>query len=159
MVLSSQTTMGLARHQFQTDVAACWGNLARAAATGAPGCNSWVLPNPLRSVGRHGNGNTVTCATLSSRNHGVGRWERCNISPTGGRQHVSDDVSSNGWIHGDVVYQKGVCGTGCGNVSRSANSSSLSWRSVRTLWGGRCKWSEPKGHFRAIERYGMRAAG
>lgn len=45
MVLSSQTTKVGTRHVNRTDVAACWGNLAGAAATGALGCNSLALSN------------------------------------------------------------------------------------------------------------------
>lgn len=108
MVLSSQTTMGMARHHDQTDVAACWGNLAGAAATGAPGCNSRVLPNPEMMLGDTDTGHAVTRATLPFWNDGRGRWERCNLSPTGGRQHAGDSMSSNGATSGDDRRAKGA---------------------------------------------------
>lgn len=108
MVLSSQTTMGMARHHDQTDVAACWGNLAGAAATGAPGCNSRVLPNPEMMLGDTDTGHAVTRATLPFWNDGRGRWERCNLFPTGGRQHAGDSMSSNGATSGDDRRAKGA---------------------------------------------------
>lgn len=104
MVLSSQTTKVGTRHVNRTDVAACWGNLAGAAATGACGCKSYFLPNPLGNVGRHGNGSNPCCFGK----YGVGCCERYNISPTGGRQYVGDGMRDNGVTLGDDQRAKGV---------------------------------------------------
>lgn len=107
MVLSSQTTRERTRHSFSTDVAACWGNLAGAAATGAEGCNSLLLPNPSVMLGDTETGDVVTHLTLPFWKYGVGCWERCNISPTGGRQHVGDGMRLNGVTLGDDQRAKG----------------------------------------------------
>lgn len=110
MVLSSQTTMGMARHHDQTDVAACWGNLAGAAAIGAEGWNSPLLPNPeTGKLGDTETGHEVTRATLPFLNvlkDMGGRWERCNLIPTGGRQHRR--MSSNGRTQGDDLSRRGA---------------------------------------------------
>lgn len=111
MVLSSQTTMGMARHHDQTDVAACRKNLAGAAATGAGGCNSLLLPNPykrLKMLGDTDTGRVVTRATRPQRNDGMGRWERCNFPPAGGRQHAGNSMSSNSVMSGDDRHAKGA---------------------------------------------------
>ena len=55
----------------------------------------------------------------------MGRWERCNISPTGGRQHVGDGMSSNGVTLGDDQRAKGAVALGGRKLTRSADSSSL----------------------------------
>lgn len=112
MVLSSQTTNEQTRHLFGTDVAARWGNLADAAATGAEGCNSLLLPNPSVMLGDTETGHGATRATLSFWKYGVGRWERCNISPTGGRQHGREVMSSNGVMLGDDQHAKGAVALG-----------------------------------------------
>ena len=78
---SRKTSTGVARHPTQTDVAACWRNLAGAAATGAEGCNSLLLPNLQKNVGRHGNGSTVMCQTLSLLNSGGGAGNGATTSP------------------------------------------------------------------------------
>lgn len=104
--------MSMARHHDQTDVAACWGNLAGAAATGAEGCNSLLLPNPSVMLGDTETGHGATRETLPFWKHGVGRWERCNISPTGGRQHGREVMSSNGVMLGDDQHAKGAVALG-----------------------------------------------
>lgn len=53
-------------------------------------------------------GGVVTHLTLPFWKDEVGRWERCNISPTGGRQHVGDGMSSNGTTTGDGRRGKGA---------------------------------------------------
>lgn len=108
MVLSSQTNQGHGSPPVLTDVAACWGNLAGAAATGASGCKSYFLPNPLGNVGRHGHGNAVMRETLLFRKLWEGCWERYNFHPTGGRQHVRDGMRDNGVTLGDDQRAKGV---------------------------------------------------
>ncbi len=109
MVLSSQTTMGMARHHDQTDVAACWGNLAGAAATGAGGCNSLLLPNPVwRRLGDTETGHGATRATLPFRKSSWGGSEGSNQVPTGGRQHGREVMSSNGVMLGDDRHAKGA---------------------------------------------------
>lgn len=108
MVLSSQTTMRRTRHTFQTDVAACWGNLAGAAATGAEGCNSPPLPNPSVMLGDTDTGHEATRATLPFWKDEGGGWERSNLSPTGGRQHDREVMSSNGVMLGDDRHAKGA---------------------------------------------------
>lgn len=53
-------------------------------------------------------GHAVTRATLPFWNDGRGRWERCNLFPTGGRQHAGDSMSSNGATSGDGRRAKGA---------------------------------------------------
>ena len=110
MVFSSQTTSSVRLASVtRTDVAMCWENLAGMAASGATGCNSQFLPNPhLGALGDTETGHAVMRTTLPFWKVGVGRWERCNISPTGGRQHVGNGMSSNGWTQGDDLSLKGV---------------------------------------------------
>ena len=52
-------------------------------------------------------GDVVTHLTLPFWKYGVGCWERCNISPTGGRQHVGDGMRLNGVTLGDDQRAKG----------------------------------------------------
>ena len=113
MVLSSQTTRFVTRHHKSTDVAACWGNLAGAAATGASGCKSRFLPNPLRvMLGDTDTGHGATRATLPFWKYRGGCWERYNLLPTGGRQHVGNGMSSNGVMLGDDQHAKGAVALG-----------------------------------------------
>ena len=100
--------MGMARHHDQTDVAACWGNLAGAAATGAEGCNSLLLPNPSVMLGDTETGDVVTHLTLPFWKNEGGSSEGLNLSPTGGRQRGSEVTSSNGRTQGDGLGLKGV---------------------------------------------------
>jgi len=112
MVLSSQTTKVTTSHRDRTDVAACWGNLAGAAATGAGGCDSLLLPNPDWSVGRHGNGFHGDMDNPASSEIWEGGSGGSNSNLTGGRQHAgmhgSSSMSSNGVMLSDDQHTKGV---------------------------------------------------
>lgn len=70
MVLSSQTTKVGTRHINRTDVAACWGNLAGAAATGALGMSALAqCPGSIQSknwvLGDTETGHEATRTTLA----------------------------------------------------------------------------------------------
>lgn len=108
MVLSSQTTMGMARHHDQTDVAACRGNLAGAAATGAGGCNPLLLPNLSSDVGRHGHGprsNTRNPAISESWDGALGTVQ---LPPCWWASACWNSMSSNSVMSGDVRHAKGA---------------------------------------------------
>ena len=57
-------------------------------------------------------GHGATRETLPFWKHGVGRWERCNISLTGGRQHGREVMSSNSVMLGDDQHAKGAVALG-----------------------------------------------
>lgn len=54
-----------------------------------------------RMLGDTDTGRVATRVTRPYRNHGMGRWERCNFPPAGGRQHVGNGMSSNSVTSGD----------------------------------------------------------
>lgn len=113
MVLSLPDNLEGDSPSSSPDVAACRGKswLVRLQ-RGLGGVIPPFYAIPSGDVGRHGNGNTVTCEPLSNWKDGEGGWERSNSSPTGGRQHVGDGMSSNGVTQGDDLGAKGAVALG-----------------------------------------------
>ena len=103
------------------------GSNRRSCVLGKPrwrGCNwGWkvkTLPSTKSLLGVLGDtetGDVATHLTLPFWKYGVGRWERCNISPTGGRQHdhettwcptgLGNGMRGNGVMLGDDQHAKG----------------------------------------------------
>lgn len=160
MVLSSQTNQVRYSPYLTTDVAACWGNLAGAAATGASGCKSCFLPNPVWvMLGDTETGHGATRTTLPFWKFKMGRWERCNFFPAGGCQHVGDDMSNNGVTLGDDQRAKGVMALeGASSQGRRiAQASNGNQYGCCGVYG--CKWLGLGGHVKAAERHGHTQAG
>lgn len=122
MVLSSQTiTNEQTRHLFGTDIAACVGNLAGAAVTGALGCNSLTLSSPKKMFGDTDTGHMATCTALPFLKRRGGCWERYNLLPTGGRQCNGNIASGNELTQGDDLG--GASERGLGAVALEGASS------------------------------------
>lgn len=102
MVLSLPDNLENGSPPFSPDVAACrrkcW--LVRRQ-QGLGGANPSFYLILTRDVGRHGHGTTATWHSLLIWKHMGGRWERCNLIPTGGRQRCGDTPSGMETTTGD----------------------------------------------------------
>lgn len=109
MVLSSPDNQAGGSPPLVPDVAACRKKSWRARLWGScGGRNPISIQSQRKDVGRHGHGNLATGDTRSVKNELMGRWERCNFNPTGGRQHAGDGMSGNGAVQGDDLTYQGA---------------------------------------------------
>lgn len=79
-------------------------------------------------VGRHGHGGAATWHPLPIKNTVTGRWQRCNVTPTGGRQRCREVPSCKTVIPGDDRGANGAVVLRGVTCSRSAIAQACTTR-------------------------------